>query len=93
MTPRLYGQNRKFLKIPCLVSPRRELSTMKPKLNIEIRPESFGVMYTEHGSLKPFCRSKHANRSIIALLNLVPSDGFSSRIRDKPSEQDCVIYS
>ena len=65
---------------------------MKTKPNIEIRPESLGVTYTEHGPLKPLSRSKHANRSIIALLNLVPSEGFSSRIRDKPSEQDYVIY-
>lgn len=56
---------------------------MKTNPKIEIRPESLGVTYTEHGSLKPLSRSKHANRSI----HLVPSEGFSSRIRDKPSNK------
>ena len=76
-----------FWRFHCLVSPRRELSTMKTNPKIEIRPESLGVTYTEHGPLKPLSRSKHANRSIIALLHLVPSEGFSSRIRDKPSNK------
>ena len=68
-----------------------ELSIMKIKPNIEIRPESLAFMYTEHWPLKSVTARSGANGSIIALLNLVPSEGFSSRIRDKPSEQDWVL--
>ena len=57
---------------------------MKTKPNIELRPESLGVTYTEHGPLKPLSRSKHANRSIIALLTLYGARAFPPELGTSP---------
>ena len=73
-----------FWRFHCLVSLRRELSARKTKPNIEIRPESLGVMYTERGPLKPLSRSKCANRSIIALLTLYRARAFPPELGTSP---------
>ena len=44
MAPRLQGQNCKFSRLHCLAIPRRDLSTIKTKPNVEILPESLEVM-------------------------------------------------